>query len=43
MFPFGTAGTCSPTEEVGTFSKGTGSATVGFVVSNSNCGEIDLA
>ncbi|PPJ53598.1 hypothetical protein CBER1_00440 [Cercospora berteroae] len=43
FFPFGTSGTCSATEEVGTFAKGSGSATVGFVVSNSNCGEIEFA
>lgn len=38
----GTAGMCGAREEVGTFSKGTGKATVGFVVSNGNCGEIGL-
>lgn len=38
----GTAGMCDAREEVGTFSKGMGKATVGFVVSNGNCGEIGL-
>ncbi|KAM3418410.1 hypothetical protein BST61_g4401 [Cercospora zeina] len=40
FFPLGGSNTCDPSAEVGTFAKGSGNASVGFVVSNGNCGEV---